>query len=96
MKINNYTFCGSRTSKDDCSKWYSNNKYANKIRIIILWNISDKYLYKLDDNILKNYKHANKLYACNNDITNIYHVIKLEDLNVSILCWISKRNNKFK
>jgi hypothetical protein len=54
-----------------------------------LWNISDKYLYKLDDNILKNYKHANKLYACNNDITNIYHVIKLEDLNVSILCWIS-------
>jgi len=56
----------------------------NKIHITDLFDIEHKYLYKLDDDILLNYKFAVKLDAHNNHkINHINHMTKLKVLDAS-------------
>ena len=47
------------------------NKNTNRLRIINFCTIGQKYLYKLDDKILKQYDYIKYLNAsCNKKITN--------------------------
>jgi len=61
--------------------------HNNKNQIKNLYYIDMKYLSKLDDNILQNYKFATKLYAgYNPKITNVNHMTKLKELNANGNC----------
>jgi len=73
------------------------NKYANKIRIIDLYNIDFRYLRDLDNKILMNYSDAIKLNAdCNSNITNVNHMTKLKESGAQYSCGIDDKYKKSK
>jgi len=66
--------------------------YTNKIQITDLYDVQRKYLRKLDDKILSNYKYVKRLNASNNkNITNINHMTKLKELDASGGCGIDDK-----
>jgi len=57
------------------------NTPVSYIQIKDLYSIDKKYLYKLNDKIIKKYKHVTKLHTgYNSKITNINHLTKLKVL----------------
>ena len=64
-------------------------KFMNRIHMTDLFGIDNKYLVRLDDNILSNYKFAVRLCARNNPkITHINHMTNLKELNAGGKCGI--------
>ena len=60
-----------------------------------MYSIKKKYLTRLNDKILSNYKYVQKLNACNNPkITNVNHMTNLKVLNASVNCGIDDKGIK--
>jgi hypothetical protein len=68
------------------------SKYMHKLEIYDFYNISDKYLKLLNDEILLNYPFIKYLNAFDNSkITNVNHMDKLIELKASFNCGICNK-----
>ena len=69
-------------------------KFMNKIHITDLFDIEDKYLENIDDDILLNHRFAIRLYICDRKISRVNHMTKLKELDASYDCGIGDNNIK--
>ena len=64
-------------------------KYLKLIKIMDLYNIDNKYLKKLNDQILKSYIYVTQLNASfNPNITSLNHMTKLKKLDICGECGV--------